>query len=300
MKVGIIGGGAIGLLYAFQLSKAFPVTLYVNRREQLQLLEKYGVSMSDDVAEREINFLQWNKKIQPNEDVIVVAVKQYAIQGILPTLKDCTKKQTVLFLQNGMSHLEVLGKISNPSILLGVVEHGVKKNNDYRIDWTGKGLTKIAFYEKPLHPYPKEFINNWEEHLGNSFPVEICDDYHSMMTEKLLVNAVINPLTAIYHVRNGALLTNPYYQKTMEILYEEISFLLEEDKKEEMWEHICSICKKTAENWSSMERDIKEGRQTEIESILGYIRKMAKRKGKSVPVTEFIYQAVKGLQVHSK
>jgi 2-dehydropantoate 2-reductase len=300
MKVGIIGGGAIGLLYAFQLSKAFPVTLYINRKEQLQLLETYGISISEEVAEREINFRLWNTKVRPTEDVIMVAVKQYALQVILPTLEECTKEQTVLFLQNGMSHLEFLGKINNPSILLGVVEHGVKKNNDHRINWTGKGRTKIACYDKPLHSYPREFIDHWVERLGDCFPVEICDDYHSMMTEKLLVNAVINPLTAIYHVRNGALLTNPYYKKTMKILYEEISFLIEEDSREEMWKHICTICERTAENWSSMERDITEGRQTEIESILGYIRKMANRKGKSVPVTEFIYQAVKGLQIHPK
>ncbi len=297
MKVGIIGGGAIGLLYAFHLSKAFPVTLYVNRKEQLQLLEKYGVSMSDELGDREIFFQQWQTESQPNEDIIVVAVKQYALHSILPALETCTKKQTILFLQNGMAHLELLGKINNSSILLGVVEHGVKKNSDYSINWTGKGRTKIAGYHPPLDKNIIDFITNWEKFIGDGFPLEVCPDYQPMMTEKLLVNAVINPLTAIYHVKNGALLTNPYYKNTMKILYEEISFLIEQEKRSGMWEHICTICETTANNWSSMERDITEGRQTEIEAILGYIRKMANQKGKTVPVTEFIYQAVKGLQV---
>ncbi|KMJ58531.1 hypothetical protein AB685_11690 [Bacillus sp. LL01] len=296
MKVGIIGGGAIGLLYAFHLSKAFPVTLYVKRKEQLQQLNRDGINMSHEKEKRNINVQQWNNDTLPNEDIIVVAVKQYALPTILPLLEKCTKDQSVLFLQNGMSHLEMLEKITGPWILLGVVEHGVKKINDHSINWTGKGRTKIAGYQKPIEEHPSAFIEGWMELLGDSFPVEVCHDHQSMMTEKLLVNAVINPLTAIYHVRNGALLTNPYYKKTMGILYEEISFLIEEKERDEMWEHICTICEKTADNWSSMERDIKEGRQTEIEAILGYIRKMANQRGKTVPVTEFIYQAVKGLQ----
>lgn len=295
MKIGIIGGGAIGLLYAFQLSDAFPVTIYVNRIEQLKQLKQFGISMLDE-KKRDFAVQQWKEDTTPGEDVIVVAVKQYALQSILPSLGKCTKEQTILFLQNGMSHLELLEKINQPSILLGVVEHGVKKNNDYSIDWTGKGRTKVASYHSSFGSYPTNFVNSWVERLGESFSIEISDDYQSMMTEKLMVNAVINPLTAIYHVKNGDLTKNPYFKKTMAILFEEINFLVEEEKRNKIWEHICIICERTSENWSSMERDITEGRQTEIETILGYIRKMANQRGKSVPVTEFIYQSVKGLE----
>jgi 2-dehydropantoate 2-reductase len=82
----------------------------------------------------------------------------------------------------------------------------------------------------------------------------------------------------------------------MRTLFEEISFLIPNDTKEKMWTHIIEICEKTAENWSSMQRDLEHGRQTELDAILGYIILIAEQKGKKLPLTEFIYISIKGLE----
>ncbi|WP_226681140.1 2-dehydropantoate 2-reductase [Sutcliffiella horikoshii] len=300
MRIGIVGGGAVGLLYAFQLSKIFTVTLYVKRDEALQVLESQGITILHNEHKKEtrkVEVMKWESNFPFKDDLIIVATKQYGLPAILPVLKMCTKDQSILFLQNGMSHIDMLQQIPNAQILLGIVEHGVKKNNDCTVMWTGKGRTKLAGYpvtNNDLQASP--FINKWMDSIGNNFPLEVRSDYYGMMMEKLLVNAIINPLTAIFDVRNGELLANPYYHKCMKQLYKEMDFLVKKDKKEQMWKHICSICEKTADNISSMKRDINNGRETEVDAILGYLMNLAEKQGKSVPLTEFIYNAVKGLQ----
>ncbi|WP_404462150.1 2-dehydropantoate 2-reductase [Sutcliffiella horikoshii] len=300
MRIGIVGGGAVGLLYAFQLSKIFTVTLYVKRDEALQALKSQGITIlynEHKQETRKVEVMKWESNVPLRDDLIIVATKQYGLSAILPVLKLCTKDQSILFLQNGMSHIDMLEQISNPQILLGIVEHGVKKHNDCTVMWTGKGRTKLAGYPVTKNDrHASFFMNKWMDSIGMDFPLEVCSDYYGMMIEKLLVNAIINPLTSIFDVRNGELLTNPYYQNCMKQLYNEMNFLVHVEKRKQMWEHICSICEKTAKNTSSMRRDLNEGRETEVDAILGYLMNLAEKQGKSVPLTEFIYKAVKGLQ----
>ncbi|KPB04426.1 2-dehydropantoate 2-reductase [Bacillus sp. CHD6a] len=301
MNIGIIGGGAVGLLYASQLSTQFAVTLYVKRQVQQQLLKEQGITVlhhENGNETRKVKVMMWENDTPLKDDLIIVATKQYGLTAILPVLKMCTRDQSILFLQNGMSHIDLLEQFSKPQILVGVVEHGVKKINDCTVMWTGKGRTKIAGYpvtNKDRHA-AAFFVNGWLDSIGVNFPLEVCMDYYGMMIEKLLVNAIINPLTAIFDVRNGELLLNQYYQNCMKRLYNEMDFLVQKDNREHMWNHICSICEKTAENSSSMKRDINAGRETEVDAILGYMINLAEKQGKSVPLTEFMYEAVKGLQ----
>lgn len=297
MRIGIIGAGAIGLFYAYQFSTTFPVTIYVRRKDQLLQLQEKAIALVENdqvLGERHVSVELLHKTVELTEEVIIVAVKQYAMSDIMPHLTNLKEHQTLLFLQNGMAHLESIKKINNGHVLLGVVEHGVKKIDDSSIQWTGKGITKVAGYEGEVSN--SLFIESWEQALAHDFPLLRCSNSEEMLMGKLLVNAVINPLTALYKVKNGVLLSNTFFHVTMRDFYEEISFLIPEASKRKMWEHIENICKKTAENWSSMQRDIENGKETEIDAILGYIIFLGRQKGINMPLTEFIYTSIKGLE----
>ena len=59
---------------------------------------------------------------------------------------------------------------------------------------------------------------------------------------------------------------------------------------------IISVCKNTADNESSMLKDIKAHRTTEIDAIIGYILNLAQEKGIPLPITNTLYYMVKGLE----
>ncbi|MCT8139034.1 hypothetical protein H1D32_15800 [Anaerobacillus sp. CMMVII] len=118
------------------------------------------------------------------------------------------------------------------------------------------------------------------------------------MGKKLVVNGVVNPLTAIFKVTNGELLTNPYYFQLMRKIFEEISSVFSCNDLE--WQRIIEVCKKTSQNRSSMLSDIEAKRETEIEAITGYILDKAALQNKELPLNQFIYNSIKGLEYQRK
>ncbi len=69
---------------------------------------------------------------------------------------------------------------------------------------------------------------------------------------------------------------------------------MEVQNKDESFEHVKAVCIATAENRSSMLKDLENGRKTEIDAILGHILSEAKSKGKSDCLTSSLYKMVKG------
>lgn len=288
MKIGIIGGGAIGLLFSFYLSESHNVTLYTKSYEQKELLNNKGLIM-----------LKENRKIHKmihtevfgagelgQEELLIIAVKQYHLANVLPLLMDYNG--SLLFIQNGYGHVEMLETLSQEHVFLGVVEHGAMKHGPNMAEHTGVGVTKIAKYRSSLNPA------YWLNDSLPDFPFQVETDFRQMLISKLIANAIINPLTAVLMVRNGELVENPYYHRILQRCFAEIAEVLEIEDKDAMLLSVEQICKSTKSNKSSMLKDVEQGRPTEIDAILGYIASTAEKKQKPRELIETLYQMVKG------
>ena len=115
-----------------------------------------------------------------------------------------------------------------------------------------------------------------------------------MLLKKLVVNAVINPLTAILRVKNGELITNPHYYLLVQLLFKEIEQSLQLQNSKGHFENVIAVCEKTAKNHSSMLRDLEENRPTEVDAILGYILEKAAEREIDTPMISSFYHAIKG------
>ena len=115
-----------------------------------------------------------------------------------------------------------------------------------------------------------------------------------MLVSKLVVNAVINPLTAILEVENGRLITNQYYFHVLKTVYFEVASILNLENREEHLQQIINICKNTSSNRSSMLNDIEAKRITEVDAILGFILDEAYKKNLKAPQIENLYYLIKG------
>ena len=244
MKVGIIGGGSIGLLIGYYLSFNHDVTLYVRRTTQKDCLNQHGIRLS---GSKEISFVRGEllKRIG-HEDLLFVCVKQTKIKEIISFLEHVPPSTDIIFLQNGMSHLDQVNRLIHP-IWLGIVEHGAKRLNDHTVDHTGKGLIKIAPYKnvqrpiRPIHTYL---------HKGY-FQIILQQDWQGMLYEKLLINAVINPLTSLFQIKNGDILNNEHITFLAKQLCAEAAMVLHLTD-DEPWLKVKNIIKNTANNHSSM------------------------------------------------
>ncbi|WP_026581514.1 2-dehydropantoate 2-reductase [Bacillus sp. J33] len=292
MKIAIIGGGAIGLLFAYYLNEHHNVRIYVRNISQAKRLnaeglifERDGKTVAAPIHAKLIS--EWAGE----EELTIIAVKQYSIPDIVGRIqKTCPiRPLSLLFLQNGMGHLKWIKTIQAEQIFVGSVEHGALKAGIDAVKHTGIGVTKLAAIKGDA-----AFLQKISEPESNDFPFVFHDNYKEMLTEKLIVNSIINPLTAVLRVRNGELLENEFYYRLFLKLFDEICTIIEVTDKEAALIHVKKVCRTTGNNQSSMLKDIEEGRPTEIDAILGYILEEANNRKLAAPYSESLYCLIKG------
>ncbi|WP_413301475.1 2-dehydropantoate 2-reductase [Bacillus sp. 1P10SD] len=291
MKVGVIGAGSIGLLFASYISKIFEVTIYTRTEDQAYQINENGILLRKKAIIKQssvkaLPISSW-KGI---EDFTIVTVKQYQLSTVLEQIKHLSKRpKNLLFLQNGMGHLKLLEEIKGINLFVGTVEHGALKENAYTVSHNGEGATNVAIFRGDF-----SCLQNFATKVPADFPIHVQEDYYLMLRNKLIVNAVINPLTSIFQVKNGELIQNKYFFRVLTSLFGEISFILNLDHPEEHLRQVMGICKKTAENRSSMLKDIEANRLTEVDAILGFILEEADKQEKQAPLLEIVYYCIKG------
>lgn len=128
--------------------------------------------------------------------------------------------------------------------------------------------------------------------------------------EKLIVNAMINPLTVIFNRRNGCLFNHPEIASLMQRLLAETCLIIRSLPSfqslpgagvrfslESLEHTVRVVASKTANNISSMLSDVRAGRETEIDYINGYIISEGNRLRLSCTYNRRIVQLVKDKQL---
>jgi 2-dehydropantoate 2-reductase len=292
MKIGIIGAGSIGLLFAAYLSKAFSITLYTRTSVQAEEINQNGIALQEGTEKQKFSVRAMPiSKWAGEEELTIIAVKQYQLHSIINDLTNLERcPNTLLFLQNGMGHLKLLENIPVPNIFVVSVEHGASKVNTYTVRHNGKGAINVALFKGDSN----KIIEFADACSANNFPITRKGDYYDMLVNKLIANAIINPLTAILQVNNGELITNTFYFAAVKNLFLEISDILNLQDPIIKFKNMLNICKKTAANRSSMLKDIEAGRKTEIDAILGFLLDEASKQQKKAINIESYYHLIKG------
>ncbi|KAF2214237.1 hypothetical protein CERZMDRAFT_37464 [Cercospora zeae-maydis SCOH1-5] len=128
-----------------------------------------------------------------------------------------------------------------------------------------------------------------------------------LQLEKLAVNSILNPLTALIDNCNGHILYNFAFTRTMRLMLAETSLVIRSLPElrgipnvpnrfsaERLETLVVSVAHKTRKNISSMLADVRRGAQTEIEYINGYIVKRGEEMGIKAVVNYSIMQIVIG------
>lgn len=291
MRIGIIGGGSIGLLYAYYLNQTFSVTIYTRTREQAEKINEDGLWLKkkEQVLHTFVTavpFESW----QGNDEITLVTVKQYQLEHILERINNKNgKDERFLFLQNGMGHLKYLNSLPAQDIYVGSIEHGAYRDSPNMVTHNGEGVTRVAVYKGDA-----EFLNDFVNAVPSSFPYVLEPDYYEMLVRKLIVNAVINPITAILRVQNGELINNPYYNKILQNVFSELMVILNLNNRDEYFQNLINVCKKTAQNRSSMLKDLESNQETEVDAILGFLLDQAENNGIDSPFIRTFYHLIKG------
>ncbi|MFD2682931.1 2-dehydropantoate 2-reductase [Bacillus seohaeanensis] len=290
MKIGIIGGGAIGLLFASYLGRNHNVVCQTKTAEQANLLKERPIELivKKDCVKTEVEGCQDLSKAR-NVDLVIVAVKQYHLNSIKNTLLQISQNTPLLFLQNGLAHLTFIEALPHRHIFVGTVEHGAVKSGNISVSHNGIGSTSVAVVkgnEQKLDYLFKDSIP--------LFPFRLEVEYKTMILKKLFVNVLINPLTAITNVKNGRIIENPFFQEVQIQLFEELMYLFPEMNGKIEIDDVKSVCQNTSDNYSSMFKDFEAERTSELETIVGVLISKAQKEDKRIPSIHLLYQLLKG------
>ncbi|NBI29408.1 2-dehydropantoate 2-reductase [Chengkuizengella marina] len=308
MKFCIVGGGSLGLLLTAKYTLAnIPVVLITRTKEQAKIIRKYGLQLTEEISEHAANFACYSmSEINENDveldlDWIFLMVKQHHInlslgQDISMLMNEHTK---LLCFQNGIGHEEKLSSwIPSDKIYLAITTEAAKKNAAHKVEHTGKGMIWIGQESQNSECYDKSEKNLIKSLNDAGFKAQMTNNMSSIIWNKLLINAVINPLTAILKVSNGKLLTSENWMILMKNLLEEGQLVANAAGvtiKEQLWDQLIEVCQKTSNNSSSMLQDVLEGRETEIDRINGSLIRVASEYKIDVPNHQVVFNLVKGL-----
>jgi 2-dehydropantoate 2-reductase len=131
------------------------------------------------------------------------------------------------------------------------------------------------------------------------FNVNIVDNAQSLIWGKLVINAAINPLTALLRVPNGELLERSSAREMMKALAGETAQVAAAEKIPLPFPDPVAaaeeVARKTAANRSSMLQDVLRGAPTEIDAICGAVVRTAQKHDVDTPANWACWKLVKAI-----
>ena len=286
----ILGCGAIGTLFAAKfLQQSIHCRLLSRHQQPDQQLMRLQVTHLDNSIEHFSINASAVSSPQPIARLMVCTKSYQTLAAIESIATRLTANASIVLLQNGMGQQQLIAeRFPNLTIIAATTSVGALLNAPLEVSHTGLGKSVFgAFTEKKV---PGAIIDSL-----SSIDLQRVPDIRLQLWNKLKINAVINPLTALYNCANGELATKPnLYRKTVQ-LCTEIDFI---DRALDWAPHcptladVMAVVEATAGNYSSMQQDIIHQRPTEIEFINGYLQRLADNLKLETPSNQKLIAAI--------
>ena len=292
----IVGTGALATLFAARLTRAgHRVTMLGTWKEGIATLRRTGARLID------VNGNEHQYKVYATDDPrersgakhALVLVKAWQTERAARQLEECLGENGLaVTLQNGLGNYETLTRsLGLDRVALGSSTTGATL--------LGPGLAKVGG-EGIISIERHQALGPIEEALRSAyFNLQIVDDAQSLIWGKLVINAAINPLTALLRVTNGELLNRPSAREMMGALACEAAQVAKAENVDlPFTDPIVAaedVARKTAANRSSMLQDVLRGAPTEIDAICGAVVKAAQKHGINTPANWACWNLIKAI-----
>lgn len=281
----VVGQGAIGLLAASRLALAQqPVQLWLRQGHRLNY--RFSVGSRDYP-------MQLAAPRQGPLTKILLPVKAFdVIPSVTQLLPFFANNAQLVLCHNGMGTLDEVLKMLRPTqgLWFASTTHGAYKPSPLQIRHTGFGETMLGACNDAARNSYLPIAAELDKALG---PLTQVSDIEPFLWKKLAINAVINPMTALWQIRNGELLKPQYQAQVRQLLNEFVAVAKgcgQMLSVEELAKLIDQVERNTAQNFSSMQQDVLHHRRTELAAITGFVLQQAVRLGIEVPAQQALFQ----------
>ncbi len=296
----VVGTGAMASLFAARFSASgLSVRMLGTWVESIETLNKFGVRFIDEDGQESAYPVEATDDPEKcvGSQFAIILVKSYQTQGVALRLAKCLADDGLaLTLQNGLDNHRTLAEVlGEQRVASGVTTAGASLIEPGIVRTGGKGVISLGNHKKL-----KTLVNLL---MRAGFEVETVEGTDSLIWGKLVINAAINPLTALLKVPNGDLLEIPPARKMMNLVTIEtadVASALEISLPfSDPVSAVESVALRTASNYSSMYKDVSRGSQTEIDAINGAIVRIGETAGASVDFNRMLWLLVKAMTMKS-
>jgi 2-dehydropantoate 2-reductase len=305
----IAGQGAMGLLWYHHLSQATGQNSFKNVSLLASNQSLIAKQQDQHVRYEFCAYQQKDHKSYPLiyskeqdiacADIMMLCLKSVHITDTLKKILKIIKPDCIVILaHNGLGVFEeIVSLLANQQVIVTLLTtHGCLRHSPLSIQHTGLGKNDLGLLAGNLTLLER---NQLTKKLQNALPeVIFYKNIKQKQWLKLAVNCVINPLTAIYNIDNGALLEKRFSVQITNILIE----IIEVSRSQgihftliDLQDVIKEVALATANNCSSMRSDILSGVVTEIDYINGYIHSLGASNQINTPENTELCQQVRAL-----
>ena len=279
LRHAILGAGGIGgLLGAWLARDGAPVTLVLKQEslsqypEQLQLESPFGNFSVPVMCSAEV----------PPCDVLWVAVKATQLDTALASITHPETVEAIVPLLNGVDHLAVLrGKYGAEKVIAATIAVESERVAPGHI------IHRSPFARLNVAASGRRLLSSTLDDFQNAgFECRFIDDEPTLMWSKLVFLAAFALTTTAADKTTGGILADPLWRDLgLSIIREASAVAVAEGAKINADAVIASVVKMPGNMRSSMQKDVEQGNQPELDAIAGPILRGGQKHGIAVPVT---------------
>jgi len=300
-KVAIVGGGAMGSVFATMFASAgHDVTVVSRAGAHLEAIEARGLRLEGASGDRTVSLRALSTPPAEIFDLVILAVKatqvSAAVSGIGPMMGERT---IVLAMQNGIGSADIVSAaVGSKRLAVGIAAaFGASVVSPGHAHHSGMGAIKLGAFDDLPASKVESVAALWR---SAGFSAEAADDIVAMQWEKLICNVSFSAPCAITGLSVGEAFADPALGPTCL------------QAGTEAWQvararniaisvtdphaYISAFAHRVAAAKPSLLQDLEAGRPSEIDFINGAVPREAERGGCAAPVNQTLTALVKAIE----
>lgn len=298
MNIVVFGAGGVGGYFGAKLAKSGNKVTFIARGKHLEAIQKKGLQIKSILGDFTVfpNATNQINSIKTPIDLIILGVKSWQVIDVAKQIKPIISSKTVVLpLQNGADNAEKLLTILNTENVLGglcrivskVESPGIINHFEYEPEiifgeLSNKITTRVSEIKKVFDKA--------------NFKNSIAENIQLAIWKKFLFIATFSGIAALTRSAIGDLRDSKYLRNMMLLSAKEIVQLAIAKNipltELDISKTFAIYDKLEATTTASMQRDVMQGKPSELENFNGYIVKLGKELEIKTPINEFIYQTL--------
>lgn len=300
MRIAVIGAGAMGGMFGARFAETGADVVLVDRdAEHIRAIATDGLAIEAEGQQHwhRLTAVTDAAGLAPVELVLVMVDCNATSEAAVVAGELLAPDGAVLTLQNGIGNVEALvAVLGEGRVMAGSTMNSAARTGPGRVAHTHLGKTVLGELDGSRSERLAKVARLFE---AAELPVAVSDNVMGHIWQKFVLNAALNPVSAITRLRPGEIaesqaareLVNGILDEVLAVVAAEGISLPDPGARESILGHAVGRMNKP-----SMLQHVEQGRRTEIDALNGALLGYGERHGIACPVNRTIVQLVKAIE----